>query len=301
MPISTDRYPKSPRRSLLFTPGDSRRKIEKVTDLAADVVVLDLEDAVAVSAKDEARQIVCEALQNLSFNGRERMVRLNAPGTSFFVRDLEAIAAVFPDGLVIPKAAAAADLARIDEALTAVERQHGQPVGSIRLLALVETAAGILNAGEIAGATGRLDALIFGGEDFVTDIGAVRTGPGLEILYARSAVVVAAAAFDLQVIDTVFPDTRDADGLRQDAEFARGLGYTGKIAIHPAQIAAINEVFSPTADEIAAAARLLSVATQLRDAGAGVFMVDGKMVDAPLIKSAEQLLDRARLCGLLHD
>jgi citrate lyase beta subunit len=289
---------KTPRRSLLFTPGDSRRKIEKVTDLAADVVVLDLEDAVAVSAKNEARQIVCQALQSIDFNGKERLVRINAPGTTFFYDDLQAVSAVQPDGLVIPKVSNKADLVRIDDSLAAVEREHDWPEGSIRLMALVETAAGILNVREIAAATGRLDALIFGGEDFVNDIGTVRTGPGWEIFYARSALVVAAAAFNLQAIDTIFADTRDGDGLRKDAEIARGLGYKGKIAIHPGQIATINEIFSPTAGEIAAAARLLKLAAQLQDAGTGVFMLEGKMVDAPLIKSAEQLLDRARLCGL---
>ena len=289
---------KTPRRSLLFTPGDSRRKIEKVTDLAADVVVLDLEDAVALSAKDEARRIVCKALKTIDFNGKERFVRINAPGMRLFYDDLRAVSAAQPDGLVIPKVSNTADLVQIDDALTAVEQEQAWPEGSIRLMALVETAAGILNVREIAGATGRLDALIFGGEDFVTDIGTVRTGPGSEIFYARSAVVVAAAAFNLQAIDTVFADTRDGDGLQKDAETARVLGYKGKIAIHPGQIAVINEVFSPSAAEIAAAARLLKLAAQLQDAGAGVFMVEGKMVDAPLIKSAEQLLDRARLCGL---
>lgn len=296
-------YPtaKSPRRSLLFTPGDNRRKIEKVRELPADAIVLDLEDAVAVNAKAEAREIVCEAMREVDFGRKERLVRLNATGTTFFADDLAAAAAAQPDGLVIPKVTSAAELAAIDEALTAVEQEQGWPAASICLLALIETAVGIMNLKEIGQATARLDALIFGAEDFVADIGAVRTREGWEVFHARSAVVTAAAAYELQAVDTVFTDTRDLDGLRAEAEFARGLGYSGKIAIHPAQIAAINEVFSPTAQEIAAAQRLLRLSSQLQDAGAGVFMVDGKMVDMPLIKAAEQLLERARLCGLLED
>ena len=156
-----------------------------------------------------------------------------------------------------------------------------------------------MNLREIAQATSRLAALIFGAEDFCADIGAVRSAPGWEVLYARSAVVTAAAAAHLQAIDTVFVHPRDLDGLKQESKFARDLGFSGKIAIHPNQIPTINEVFSPSAAEIAAAQRLLKMTRPLHDAGVGAFIIDGKMVDAPVIKSAEQLLERARLCGLL--
>lgn len=292
---------KSPRRSLLFTPGDSRRKIEKIRELPADAIVFDLEDAVAVSAKEAARERVCQVLRSEDLGRKERLVRLNGTMTPFFADDLAAAAAAGADGLVIPKVASAADLAAIDVALTAVEREQAWEPGTIHLLALIETALGIMNVREIAQATDRLVALIFGSEDYVADIGTKRSGPGWEIYYARSAVVTAAAAYNLQAIDTVFVDTRDPAGLRTDAEFAHSLGYSGKLAIHPNQIETINAVFSPTAEEIAAAQRLLKLANQLSDAGAGVFMVDGRMVDAPVIKSAGQLLERARLCGLLED
>lgn len=297
--MSVKPTPKSPRRSLLFTPGDTLRKINKIKDLAADAIILDLEDAVAVNEKEAAREFVCEALITVDFGGKERLVRLNSPATVFFEVDLTAVSEAKPDGLVIPKVESALDLVQIDEALTTVEKERAWSSGAIRLLALIETALGIMNLKEIAQATPRLDALLFGAEDLSADVGAVRTMPGWEIFYGRSAVVTAAAAYDLQAIDTIFVDTRDLDGLKQDAAFARNMGYSGKMAIHPAQIATINEIFSPSPAEIAAAQRLVKLSTELQDAGAGVFMVDGRMVDAPVILTAKRLLERARLCGRL--
>ena len=289
---------KSPRRSLLFTPGDSINKIDKVKNLAADAIILDLEDAVAVNEKEAARQIVCEALTTIDFGSKERLVRLNSRATVFFNADLTAVSGAKPDGLVIPKIESPMELAQIDATLQDVEAANGWPAGGIRLLALIETALGVLNVREIAQSTSRLDALLFGAEDFVADIGAVRTQPGWEILYGRSAVVTVAAAYGLQAIDTVFIDFRNLDGLNKDAVFARNMGYSGKMAIHSGQIATINDVFSPSPAEIAAAKRLVQLAAELQDSGIGVFMVDGRMIDAPLVLAAERLLERARLAGL---
>ena len=289
--------PKSPRRSLLFTPGDSRRKINKIKDLAADAIILDLEDAVAVSVKETARQIVCQALINVDFAGTERLVRLNSPATAFFSADLTAVSRAKPDGLIIPKVESSAVLEQIDAALTETELAHNWQAGTIRLLVLIETALGIMNLKEIAQSTPRLDALLFGAEDLAADVGAVRSQLGTEIFYGRSVVVTAAAAYDLQAIDTVFVDVRDLEGLKEDAILARSMGYRGKMAIHPDQIAAINDVFSPTRAEIAKAQQLLEQAALHHDSGSGVFTLDGRMIDAPMIRSAESLLERARLCG----
>jgi citrate lyase beta subunit len=290
---------KSPRRSLLFTPGDSLRKIEKVRRLEADAIILDLEDAVAVSEKESARETVCRSLDSVDFGKKERLVRLNAAATPFFAADLTAVAAASCDGVVVPKVESPASLADVDAALALAERENNWPEGSRRILALIETALGMMNLKEICQATPRLDALIFGAEDLTADLGAVRSRAGLEILYARCAVVTAAAAYDLQAIDTVFIDIEDLEGLREDANLARNLGFDGKLAIHPGQLATINDVFSPTEEEIAAARRLLQVAAQLRDSGVGAFTMDGQMIDLPLIKAAEQVLERARLAGLM--
>lgn len=291
--------PKSPRRSLLFVPGDSRRKIDKITALAADAFILDLEDSIAVREKENARQSVYHALKTNDFGAKERLVRINAPITPFFEADLKAVGNGKPDGIVIPKVDSAEVLVQIDQELTALEESHGWYEGEIRLLALIETAAGIMNLKEIAQSTARLDALLFGAEDLAADMGLTRTKQGWEMFYGRSAVVMAAAAYGLQAIDTVFIDIRDLEGLREDSNQARQMGYNGKMAVHPGQIETINDLFSPSLDELAQAQRLLREAKVHEIGGSGVFTLDGRMVDAPMIRNAERLVQRAQLCGLL--
>lgn len=281
------------RRSLLFMPGDSLRKIEKATHLPTDSIIMDLEDGVALSRKAEARVAVVEALRALDFGGRERLVRINPVGSGLETADLEAVAASQPDGLVIPKVESAAQVQRISQALASAEQAHAWAPGAVRLLVIVETALGVMNVREIAGADERVDALMFGAEDLAGDIGATRTAEGWEVFYARSAVVTAAAAYRRQAIDTVFVDLADVEGLRRESERAMQMGYTGKMAIHPRQVEVINAAFTPTAEAVAQAQRLIEAYAQQQAAGAGAFAYEGKMVDMPLIRAAEQVLARA--------
>ena len=180
---------KSPRRSFLFTPGDSVRKIEKAAQLGVDTIILDLEDAVAIEQKENARQLVSTALRDINFGRTERLVRINAVETDFFAADLDVIAARIPDGIVLPKVETAVHMQKIDDYLSAAERANGRSEGAIRLFALIETALGVMNIKEIAQASPRLDALLFGAEDLAVDVGATRSSGGQEIFYARSAVV----------------------------------------------------------------------------------------------------------------
>lgn len=281
------------RRSLLFMPGDSLRKIEKATHLPTDSIIMDLEDGVALSRKAEARVAVVEALRALDFGGRERLVRINPVGSGLETADLEAVAASQPDGLVIPKVESAAQVQRISQALASAEQAHAWAPGAVRLLVIVETALGVMNVREIAGADERVDALMFGAEDLAGDIGATRTAEGWEVFYARSAVVTAAAAYRRQAIDTVFVDLTDVEGLRRECERAMQMGYTGKMAIHPRQVEVINAAFTPSAEAVAQAQRLIEAYTQQQAAGAGAFAYEGKMVDMPLIRAAEHVLARA--------
>ncbi|MDX1414562.1 MAG: CoA ester lyase [Candidatus Promineifilaceae bacterium] len=291
--------PKSPRRSLLFVPGNSGRKIEKALSLPADSIILDLEDSVAVNDKDAARHAICHALLNSEMGDRERVVRLNAPTTPFFEADFSLVTLLKPDGIIIPKVESGPDLAQISDRLHAVEESQEWAGGAIRLLALIETARGIMNLKEIAQATPRLDALLFGGEDLSTDLGAARTKQGWEIFYGRSAVVTAAAAYGLQAIDTIFVDIHDLDGLTEEVKQMRQLGFSGKMAIHPNQVDILNAGFSPAAAEVSQAQRLLRKARAHEIQGKGVFVLDGRMVDRPMIQAAEHLVQRAGLCGLL--
>ena len=281
------------RRSLLFMPGDSLRKIEKATHLPTDSIIMDLEDGVAFSHKAEARAAVVEAMRTLDFGGRERLVRINPIGSGLETADLEAVVTSQPDGLVIPKVESAAQVQWISQALASAEQAHAWAAGAVRLLVIVETALGVMNVREIAAADDRVDGLMFGAEDLAGDIGATRTTEGWEVFYARSAVVTAAAAYRRQAIDTVFVDLADVEGLRRESERAMQMGYTGKMAIHPRQVEVINAAFTPTAEAVAQAQRLIEAYVQQQAAGAGAFAYEGKMVDMPLIRAAEHVLARA--------
>ncbi|MEM7130762.1 MAG: CoA ester lyase [Chloroflexota bacterium] len=282
------------RRSLLFMPGDSRRKIEKGAQSDADTIIMDLEDGVALSQKEVARQTVCQALKDIDFNGIERLVRINGSGSNLAMADLEGTVDAHPDGYVIPKVEDPMDLSPIDEYLTEVERAFDWPLLSIHLLAVVETARGILKLEEIAGASERLGAILFGAEDLAGDIGATRSKAGWEVFYARSAVVTTCAAYGLQPIDTVFVDLNDLEALAEDCCTAQQMGYLGKLAIHPRQIPVINQLFTPSEEEVAAAQRLIEAFQTNQEAGTGAFELDGKMVDMPMVRAAHRVLARAR-------
>jgi citrate lyase beta subunit len=291
------------RRSLLFTPGDSLRKISKAAQFEADTIILDLEDGVALNRKEEARRVISEALRTVDFGRSERLVRLNSafPPASeeLLLADLRATIEAHPDGYVIPKVETPEQIHRVSRYLAGVEQAQGWPAGAIRLLVLVETARGILNLAQIAQAGPPLQALMFGAEDFAANVGAKRTPAGWELLYARSALVAAAAAYGLQAIDMVFVDLNDLAGLEQECLFGRQLGFTGKMAIHPRQLDPINRLFAPSPAEIQHAQRLLQANLASQTAGLGAFELDGKMVDLPIIRAAERLLDQARQAGLL--
>lgn len=269
-------------RSVLFTPGDRPEMLRKAPATGADVIVFDLEDAVAPGRKAEAREAVAEVLADPEFDPAcEVRVRANPE----FEDDLAVLERARPDGLMLPKAASGADVAALDERV----REHG---GSLPVLALIESARGVLAAPEIA-AHEATDALAFGAEDLAADLGATRTEEGTEVLYARERVVIAASAADCGAIDTVYTTIDDREGLAEETRFAAGLGYDGKMAIHPAQVGPINQAFSPDPEEVEWARRVLEARERAEREDRGVFRVDGEMIDAPLIARAERIVDRA--------
>lgn len=282
------------RRAPLFIPGDSPRKIEKGLTLNADAIILELEDGVAYDRKAEARQMAAEALQSLDFGRTERLVRINALETGLAEADLEATLMGRPDGYVIPKVEGAATLQWISKTIRTWEQKQGWPIGEIKLLAIIETALGVMNLREVATADDRLDALMFGAEDLAGDIGAVRTPAGWEVFYAKSAVVTAAAAFGLEAIDTPFVNLKDPAGLAAEAQQALEMGYSGKMAIHPAQLETLHQVFTPSPEAVAAAQRLLKAYEEHQARGSGVFTLDGKMVDRPMVRTAQKILAKMR-------
>ena len=282
-----------PLRSLLFMPADSPRKIAKGAELPADAIIADLEDAVAPGRKQKARSLLVESYRALPQNGPLRSIRINPVHSPFWPDDLLQTFAAAPQLYVIPKVESAADLQRVDQRLTPLESNAGMPVGSVRLLPIVESAAGVVNLPEIARADPRIVALAFGAEDFAGDIGAQRTREGWEVFYARSAVVTVAAAFGLQAIDTVYTDLASDSGLAEECETVQKMGFRGKLAIHPRQVEVINRAFTPDLAEVAAARRLIAVFEAHQRAGRGVCVLDGKMVDMPMYRAAQDLLARA--------
>ena len=286
------------RRSVLFMPGDSPRKIEKAAALDVDVVVMDLEDGVAAARKEEARRGIVEALKQLDFGRTERWVRVNEPTGDLFRADIEQTAPGRPDGYMIPKVSSAEDVRRVERVLEAVEAEVGGGTWRPRLMALIETARGVVNAFEVAQASERLVALLFGAEDFAGDVGAERTLEGAEVAYARGAVVVAAKAAGIEAIDTLCTDLTNTEVLARDAVAGRRMGYDGKMCIHPKHVETIHRAFDPTAEQIAHAARLIAAFDAHQARGAGVFDFEGKMVDMPMVRAAEKVLARARAANL---
>jgi citrate lyase beta subunit len=285
------------RRALLYMPGDDRRKIEKSVTLGVDCICMDMEDGVAMSRKAEARAVIAQAMKELDFGSSERCIRINSIGSGLESYDLVAALASNPDTIVVPKIESAEQVKWASEQIERYESSFNKMIGSIRLLIGVETAKGILNLKEIAEADERLEAIIFGAEDYAASIGAGRTKEGTEVLYARQAVVTTCAANDLQSIDMVFIDFRDEAGLRVEAEQGAGFGFSGKQIIHPNQVSAVQEAFTPSHDAIEYARRIIESFEASQREGKGAYALDGKMIDMPLLKNAQKVLDRAKAAG----
>jgi citrate lyase subunit beta/citryl-CoA lyase len=270
------------RRTVLFSPGDRPEMCRKAPTTGADTVVFDLEDAVAPSRKAHARAAVADLLSDPDFDPAaevEVAVRVADPAT-----DLDALAdAESLDAVMVPKADAEA-IPRMADALDARDL-------SVPILALIETATGVLDAREVA-AHPAVDACCFGAEDLAADLGATRTAEGTEVLYARERVVVTARAAGVDVVDTVYTDLDDHEGLRAETRFAATLGYDGKMVVHPDQVGVVHDALAPDPEAVAWAERVLAARDEADREGRGVFEVDGEMIDAPLVARAERVLER---------
>jgi len=288
-------------RSFLFIPGDSEKKLAKADGTGADALILDLEDSVAPANKPLARELVPDFLRARPRAQRtsQLWVRINPLDTELALPDLAAIIAAEPDGLMLPKANGPADVVRLSYYLDALEAQAGIAPGAVKILPVAtETAVAPFTLGEYAKAgLTRLLGLTWGAEDLAAAIGASTntdaTGAwALTFKIARSLTLLAAHAAGVQAIDTLYVDFKDDAGLRAASRAARAEGFTGRIAIHPAQVAGINESFSPSPEEIEHAERVLAAFAAAP--GAGTVGLDGKMLDIPHLKQAQHLLAQVR-------
>ena len=282
-------------RSMLFVPGDSDRKLAKGAESPADALILDLEDSVAPDRTEVARGMVRAYLAARPKRERQQLwVRINPLATPKALPDLAAVVGGAPDGIVLPKPDSAAETVLLDHYLTALEAREGLPHGRIRILPVAtETPASVFNLGTYAGSSARLAGLTWGAEDLPAALGASTNkapsgGYAFPYELARSLCLAGAVAADVQPIDTVYTDFRDQQGLAQDARAARQMGFTGKMAIHPAQVETINASFTPDEQEVAFARRVVDAFAA--SPGTGVVGLDGKMLDMPHLKQANRLL-----------
>jgi citrate lyase beta subunit len=286
------RKPARLRRSLLITPGHQTDRIRKAAGLPADGVVMDIEDGVAPPEKAAARAAIVEALRSVPFGRRERVVRINAVGTAEYAADMAALDLSAVDTLFVPKVETADQLRQLSSHLDGVERQQkrGSP---IEIIATIETPRGLLRALEIADASPRTTALFFGSGDYTAATGSAVTERTLAV--PRALIVAAAAAAGIEAIDAAyFASVRDGEAARQDALIARELGFSGKLVFHPNQLAPVNEVFTPSADEVAQARRIVEAYDGARREGRGTAVVDGTFIAVDIAVMAERTLERAR-------
>ena len=287
-------------RSLMFVPAHRERMVERALGLGEfgpselDVAILDLEDGVPPAAKDEARRLIAEVLARASRDGRGpiRFVRIRRALSDDGNGDLDAVVRPGLAGIMAPKVRRPDEVEWISERLDALERDAKIAHGTIRIIPSIESAAALIEAPRIAKASDRVAGLAFGSEDFALDLGlpTKREGEAADLLFARSAMVIAAASAGKLAFDGIWPDIKDAAGLRADALRARRLGFAGKTLIHPDQTLVVNEIFMPTAVEVEEARRVVHAFDEALARGEGAVALDGRMLDAPVVERARRVL-----------
>lgn len=287
-------------RSLLFMPGNNPGMLASASSLGADIVIFDLEDAVARAEKDTARILVRNALTYMKPQGVEVVVRINALDTPFWREDIEAVVRGGADHLLAPKISLPSDVAAIMAAVEEEENKTGTAT-RLSLLALVETSLGLEHAFALATSHPRLAGMQLGAEDLTAELGAKRTSGGDEILYARSRLIMACKAGGIKALDTPYPFVSDTEGLRKDVALSAQLGFDGKTVISPHHVATVNEAFTPSSEQVRWARRVMAAAERAVAEGKGAVSLDGMMIDLPIIKRAERILSRAAdLTEMLH-
>jgi len=289
---SRDRF----RFSRLYLPGNNPGMFLNAGLHSPDGVILDLEDSVAPDKKDEAKILVRNALRSVNFYGAERMVRINQGERG--LADLECVIPHNVHLVLIPKCENAQTLHKVDEKIKEIKKREGQPE-TVFLMPIIESAGGVERAYEIATATPNVVALAIGLEDYTADLGVQRTREGNESLYARNRIVVAAKAAGIQPIDSVFSDVGDMEGLLNNVQSSKAMGFEGMGCIHPRQIAVIREGFSPSSDEIEKAKKIVLAYRDAIDRGLGVVAMGSKMIDPPVVARAEKTINLAVKLGLL--
>jgi len=277
-------------RSLIFVPGNNPRFLEKAKSLSADIVCFDLEDSVPDKEKKKARTLIKSALKKRNQYSSSVFARTNSPDSNKIEADLKEIVQKGIDGIVIPKVNSAKEIKKIEKIISSLEKKR--KIRGIRLIPSIESALGVINCYEIASASKRIDAIVFGIFDLLNDVGIEYTkGNPLGAKYSRYKVPVAATAAGVYAIDGIWQDIKDASGLKKDCQVGKSLGYVGKSVIYPDQIKIVHKIFHPNKTEIAWAKKVCSIYKKSSKKGKGATVVDGKMIDEVHYKRAKALLE----------
>ncbi|AGX44448.1 citrate (pro-3S)-lyase subunit beta [Clostridium saccharobutylicum] len=288
------------RRTMMYIPGNNPGMIKDGHIYGADSIMFDLEDSVSLNEKDAARFLVYNALKTIDYEGVETVVRINGLDTCG-MEDLEAIVRAQPDVIRLPKTESAKDIIDVENEIARIEKEAGIPVGKTKMMAAVEGALGVLNAREIATASKRLMGIAIGAEDYVTDLKTTRSPEGIELLFGRSQIILAARAAGIYAFDTVYSDVNNEEGFANEVKLIKQLGFDGKSVINPRQIGPVHEIYTPSEKEINKSIRVIKAAEEAKKRGSGVVSLDGKMVDKPIIERAQRALMLAEAAGVYRN
>ncbi len=289
------------RRTMMFVPGNNPSMLKDAFIYGADSLMFDLEDSVSPLEKDAARQLVYMALKTMDYTPCERVVRINSLSSPHGHADIEAMVAAGVDVIRMPKTETVQDVLDCELAIATAEQKYKRKLGSVGMLAAIESAQGVLHASEIAACSTRLVGIALGAEDFCADLGVRRSTEGSELQLARQTIVLAAKAAGIDAFDTVFSNVADEGGLVAETTKIKALGFTGKSVIHPRQIEPVHRVFAPTEEEIRQAQRLITALQEAERRGSGVVAVDGKMIDRPVVLRAQRTLQLAEAMGIVEN
>lgn len=285
-------------RSLLFVPGNTPRMLDRAVGLKPDAFILDLEDSVPIDEKANARAVTASYLERFAATGQPVIPRVNSLDTGLLEDDLEAVVGPHVFGVSVGKIDTPAHIAEVGTILQRLEVRSGLAIGTIRLIPWIESASAIVHVYDICRASSRIVGVALGAEDFTNDMEIERRDDDRELAHARSAIAVAARAAGVLALDTPYFAFRNPDGLRENSQTSRGNGFRGRFAIHPAQLDIINEVYSPSAEEIHHARDVIAAFEEATAQGRGSTSLDGKVVDVPVVKRAQALLDMAESMGV---
>ncbi len=289
------------RRTMMYVTGNNPANIIGAHLYGSDSIMFDLEDSVSIREKDSARFLVYNALKTLDFGETETVVRVNGLDTPFGGADLEAIVRACPDVIRLPKAEKAEDVKEIEAIIAEIEGEAGLEIGRTKLMAAIESPLGVINAYEIATASKRLIGIAIGAEDFVTSMKTNRSPEGIELLTARSQILMAARAAGIYALDTAYTDINNDEGFIEEVKLIKQMGFDGKSVIHPRQIELTHKIYTPSSKEIQHSIRVIDAIKEAESKSSGVIALDGKMIDVPVVDRAYRVLELAKAAGVYKE